>query len=163
TPDKPAILFGDSDFVETYGELEARSRRIAHWLRNQGLKPGDCVATLVGNSPNLFDLYWATQRIGLYLTPLNWHANAAEIAYILDNVDAQMLIAEAALAPLASAARGASGPLLRHAVSLDGAIDGFRPLEDELTTIPPDLTLQDQQAGSVMMYSSGTTGRPKGI
>ncbi|MDO9443201.1 MAG: AMP-binding protein [Beijerinckiaceae bacterium] len=161
-PDKPALIFADTGAVETYGELEQRSRRIAHILRNAGLGEGDCIAILIGNSPSLFDLYWATQRIGLYLTPLNWHSTADELAYVLDNCDARMLIAEGALAELATATRAVAAGV-DHFLSVDGAIEGFGPLETSLADICEDQPLENQRAGSVMIYSSGTTGRPKGI
>jgi len=161
-PDKPALIFGDGNAVVTYGELEGRSRRIAHWLRAQGLVEGDCIAMLVRNTPILFDIYWATQRIGLYLTPLNWHSTADEMAYILENCDARMLIAEAALNALAKETQALTDEDPRF-VSVEGNIAGFIALEDAMAGIPADLGLEDQRAGSVMIYSSGTTGRPKGI
>ncbi|HLY54981.1 MAG TPA: AMP-binding protein, partial [Stellaceae bacterium] len=163
TPDKPALIFGDGGFVETYLELETRSRRIAGWLRNRGLRQGDCVAILIGNSPVLFDVYWATQRAGLYLTPLNWHSTAEELAFIIDNCDARMLIAEGALAALAGDAAGKVGGGLEYRIAIAGEIPGFASLDDELDRIPEDVALADERAGSVMIYSSGTTGRPKGI
>jgi long-chain acyl-CoA synthetase len=159
-PDKPAVAFGDSTFVETYGELEARSCRVAHALRSLGLQEGDCVAILVGNTPPLFDLYWATQRVGLYLTTLNHHSNADELAYILDNCDARLLIATAELGALAEgAARAASALQFRYAI---GDIPGFGSW-DAAMAAAPDAPLDRQSAGSVMIYSSGTTGRPKGV
>lgn len=162
-PEKPALIFGDTGFVETYAELEVRSRRIAHWLQARGLRQGDCVAMLVGNSPSLFDVYWATQRIGLYLTPLNWHSTADELAYIIDNCDARLLIAEDTLADLAlSVAQKADGRL-EYKASIGGRIEGFASLDDEVPAIGQALPLEVQAAGSVMIYSSGTTGRPKGI
>jgi fatty-acyl-CoA synthase len=161
-PNQAALIFGDGQFVETYAQLESRSRRIALALRALGLREGDCVAMLVGNSPPLFDLYWATQRIGLYLTPLNHHSTATELAYILDNCDARMLIASADLAALASEAVRAC-PTLEFRFCVDGDLEGFRPLEEAVAVIDSSAPLEEQIAGSVMIYSSGTTGRPKGI
>ena len=91
TPDHPAFVIGNGEFSETYQELEVRSRKVAHWLRSLGLKEGDCVAVLLGNIEQFFDIYWGTQRVGLYLTPINWHLNAEEISYIIKNCEADLL------------------------------------------------------------------------
>ncbi|WP_281783677.1 AMP-binding protein [Sinimarinibacterium flocculans] len=162
SPSRPAFVLGDGEFVETYGELEARSRHIALWLRGLGLMEGDCVAALLGNIPSFFDIYWATQRLGLYLTPLNWHLSAPEIAYIVENCDARVLIAGAGVGEVAAPLPSLLAGQLDGSYSVEGTVDGYRPLEPELARVP--LTaLEGQRAGSVMLYSSGTTGKPKGI
>lgn len=162
-PTRPAVVFGDGTFVETYGELESRSRRIALALRSLGIQEGGSVAMLMGNHPAFFDVYWATQRAGLYLTPLNHHATPDELAYILDNCDAQVLIANADHTELAHATVTRGGAKVACRLSLCGTIDGFEPLETLIARTATDAALGPQNAGSVMIYSSGTTGRPKGI
>jgi long-chain acyl-CoA synthetase len=160
-PDRPAVIFGNGEFVETYLELEQRSRRLAHALRALGLSAGDGVALLLGNEDEFFDVYWAATRIGLYFTPVNWHLQASEVQYIVENSDARVLLASAKLAKAATEAAAAPG--LRHRIALHGAIEGFRRYEDVLADVPLDAPLEGQTEGSVMLYSSGTTGKPKGV
>ena len=78
-PDKPALIYGDGEHVETYGELEQRSRRIGHVLRRLGLEFGDSVAVYLANDDQFFDVFWACHRTGLYFTPVNWHLQEDEI------------------------------------------------------------------------------------
>ena len=160
-PERPAVIFGNGEFVETYAELEQGSRRLAHALRALGLGAGDGIAVLVGNQDEFFDIFWAATRIGLYFTPVNWHLQAAEVQYIVENSDARVLLASATFAKAASEAAGA--PNLRHRISLHGAIEGFRRYEDVLADVPLDAPLEGQVEGAIMLYSSGTTGKPKGV
>ena len=161
-PDHPAYVLGLGDFVESYGQLESRSRSIAHFLRSLSLREGDSVALMLGNVPSFFDVYWATQRIGLYLTVLNWHLSAAEIAEITLHSDARVLICGAEVSKLAGSAKQLLGNTVEHYLSVGGQISGFDSL-DQTVTQSQDMPLESQRAGSVMVYSSGTTGKPKGI
>lgn len=161
-PDRPAVIYGDGEHVESYGELERRSRRLAHLLRRFGLEPGDCLAALVDNDDVFFDLYWACHRAGLYFTPVNWHLQRDEVRYIVDNCDAKVFFAHARFAETAAAV-AAELPRLSVSASLGGEIPGLRALEDALADVPEDLPLENPLEGSVMLYSSGTTGRPKGV
>ncbi len=161
-PDRTALIYGHGEHVVSYGELERRSRRIGHALRRIGLEPGDCVAVYLANDDAFFDLYWACHRVGLYFTPVNWHLQRGEIEYIVDNCDAKVLVAHARFADVAasvleSVPRGIQG------LSVGGEIPGFVPLEDLIAGVPDDLALEDQLEGAIMLYSSGTTGRPKGV
>jgi len=161
-PDRPAVIFGNGEFVETYAELEMRSRRIGHLLRQAGLEPGESVAALVANDDEFYDLYWACHRVGLYFTPVNWHLQEEEVRYIVENCDARAFFAHARFAETATRVVS-KVPDLRLAVSLGGGMPGFEELSDRLDEIPVDRPLEDQLEGSVMLYSSGTTGRPKGV
>ena len=161
-PDRLAVVYGHGETSLTYGDLEQRSRRLAHVLRRLGLRPGDCVAAYVANDDVFFDLYWACHRTGLFFTPVNWHLQRDEVAYIVDNSDAKVLVAHARFAEIAAeAARGV--PRLVRSLSVGGEIPGFAALEEEVAAAPADLGLDDPLEGSVMLYSSGTTGRPKGV
>ncbi|MGH0033481.1 MAG: acyl-CoA synthetase [Myxococcota bacterium] len=161
-PDRPAVVFGNGEFVETYAELEARSRRIAHLLREAGLAPGDSVAALIANDDEFYDLFWACHRAGLYFTPVNWHLQEEEVRYIVGNCDARAFVAHQRFGAIASKVV-AGHPELALRVSIGGSIEGFDPLAERLATIPEDRPLANQLEGSVMLYSSGTTGRPKGV
>ncbi|HTO07305.1 MAG TPA: AMP-binding protein [Myxococcota bacterium] len=162
SPDKPALIYGNGETVETFGQLEQRSRRIGHLLRKAGLEPGDGIAVYLANDDEFFDLYWACHRVGLYFTPVNWHLQEDEIQYIVDNCDAKLLFAHARFGELA--ARVASrAPKLAGRFALGGEIPGFRSLAEALDELPADAPLEDELEGSVMLYSSGTTGKPKGV
>jgi acyl-coenzyme A synthetase/AMP-(fatty) acid ligase len=156
------VIYGDGEHVETYGELEARSRRLGHLLRRFGLEPGDCVAVLGGNEDWFFDLYWACHRTGLYFTPVNWHLQRDEVQYIVENCDAKAFLAHPRFADTALAVAKAL-PRLAVSASVGGAIPGLVSLEDALADVPVDAPLEEELEGSVMLYSSGTTGRPKGV
>jgi acyl-coenzyme A synthetase/AMP-(fatty) acid ligase len=161
-PDRPAIIYGDGEHVESYGELEQRSRRVAHALRGFGLEPGDSVAVLIGNDDSFFDLFWACHRTGLYFTPVNWHLQRDEVQYIVENCDAKLFVAHPRFAEVAVPAAQAL-PQLKVCASVGGALPGFRSLEDAVAAAPQDAPLGEELEGSVMLYSSGTTGRPKGV
>jgi long-chain acyl-CoA synthetase len=161
-PDRPAVIYGNGETVETYGQLEERSRRIGVLLREAGLVEGDCVAVYMGNDDEFFDVFWACHRVGLYFTPVNWHLQLDEIRYIVDNCDAKALFAHARFGDLASRV-GAEVPRLDVKIAIGGEIEGFDRLDERLATIPIDADLPDQREGAVMLYSSGTTGRPKGV
>lgn len=161
-PDRIAVIYGNGETIESYGQLEERSRRLVHVFRGWGLEPGDCVAVLLGNDDSFFDVFWGCHRAGLYLTPVNWHLQRDELRYIVENCDAKVFLAHARFAEVALAS--VSG-VERVAVSasVGGEIPGFLPLEDALSDAPSDAPLGEELEGSVMLYSSGTTGRPKGV
>ena len=160
--DRPAVIFGNGETMETYGQLEERSRRIAHVFRRCGLRPGDCVAALIANDDVFYDIFWACHRAGFYFTPVNWHLQRDEVQYIVDNCDAKLFIAHARFAETALAVARAV-PRLVVSASVGGGIPGFRALEEEVASAPQDEPLGEELEGSVMLYSSGTTGRPKGV
>lgn len=160
-PDKPAVIYGNGEFVETYGELELRSRRIAHLLRDAGLAPGDSVAALCANDDEFYDMFWACHRIGAYFTPVNWHLQRDEVRYIVENCDAKALFAHANFRDLA-AQIGRENARLQARFSLGGEIPGFTSLAQACEGTR-DAPLTDELEGSLMLYSSGTTGRPKGV
>jgi len=166
-PDKPALIYGSSpdgarERVETYGELEQCSRRIGVLLRNLGLEAGDCVAVLMANDDEFMDIFWAAHRVGLYFTPVNWHLQVDEVEYIVDNCDAKVLVAHQRFGEIAEKATASNSRLVKR-ISVGGEISGFESLESLLADISTDAELGDEYEGSVMLYSSGTTGRPKGV
>jgi len=155
TPDKPAVIVAETGAVVTYAELEAASNRAAHALRARGLKAGDRVAFMLENVPEYFALVWGAHRAGLYFVAVSSKLTTAEVEYILADSGAKLLIASAGLGPLE-----VDGDFERF--SLGGEIAGFAPWEDE-TEGHPDTRIADETAGTATLYSSGTTGRSKGI
>jgi fatty-acyl-CoA synthase len=162
-PDRVAIITGNGDRVETFGELELRSRRLARLLRDRGVERGGCIAALIDNTdPWFHDLYWACQRTGLYFTPINWHLQEGEVRYIVDNSDADALFASPRFAGIAARVAPKCDKL-RLRIATTGPIEGFELLDEALADVPEDPALDDQREGSLMLYSSGTTGMPKGV
>lgn len=157
--DKPAIVMGGSGAVLTYRELEARSNQIARVFRERGLRSGDHIALLFDNTIDVFPIVWAAQRSGLLYTPVNWHLSDAEAIYIVRNCEARLLLFAPALADLAAAIGGAL-PELERIVT--GDVPGVQSLARVVAgrSISP---IEDEVEGYYMFYSSGTTGRPKGI
>ncbi|CAO5177509.1 Acyl-CoA synthetase (AMP-forming)/AMP-acid ligase II [Frankia sp. AiPs1] len=156
-PDRPAVILGDQ--VLTYGELEARSNQLAHVLRSLGLGVGDHLAVLMENRIEYFVVVWAGLRSGLYVTPINWHLSTAEAGYIVSDCGASVLVASAARADVVA---GIEAPALKVRLAAGGSIEGFDSFE-ELLAAQPTSPIDDECEGMWMFYSSGTTGRPKGI
>jgi acyl-CoA synthetase (AMP-forming)/AMP-acid ligase II len=161
TPGKPAIVMGRSGDVVTYAELDARSNRLAQFFRSIGLAARDHIAILVENQPRFLELCWAAQRAGLYYTPVNTHLAAEEAAYIVNDCGARVLLAGSALAELATALV-AKTPRVAHRLMLGAMAPGHERYEDVVARHPAE-PIADEREGAPMLYSSGTTGRPKGV
>ncbi|WP_330231502.1 acyl-CoA synthetase [Nocardia sp. NBC_00508] len=160
SPDKPAVILAETGETLTYRQLNDDSIRIAKVLRELGLGHGDTYAILMGNSTEYFSVCWAGQRSGLYYVPLNWHLTAPELAYIVANSGAKAIIADVACAQQAEAlAAELTVPVA--ALSLGCEIDGYRSIES-FAAWHSTGDLPDEEEGSDMVYTSGTTGRPKG-
>ncbi len=162
TPGRPALVMHPSGASRTYREIDDASTRLAHVLRARGLGVGDHVAVLLDNQPEFFDVVWAAQRIGCYVTPINWHLVAAEAGYIVRDCDATALVATARLAEVV-AAMGDDLAGVTTRLAVDGDLPGFERLEDAVADVDTTAPLTDQREGGWMFYSSGTTGQPKGI
>ncbi|MFC4586403.1 acyl-CoA synthetase [Sphaerisporangium corydalis] len=150
----------DPDGTEySAGELLARANRLVHGLRALGLKAGDGVCGLVPNGVDGLTIYLAALQAGWYYTPINWHLTGPEIAYIVTDSEAKAFLVHERYAT--EGARGAEAIEADRRFSF-GAIDGFRPVA-ELLEGQPDTPPQDRTAGATMHYTSGTTGKPKGV
>lgn len=161
TPDKPAVVMATSGRTLTYRELDDDSRRVAVALHDLGLRKGDVIAMLSDNELECFTLYWAALRSGLYLTAVNFHLTADEAAYIVRDCDAKVLFSSAGIAELAAEVCSRV-PDVGHAFAFGGAVEGHDSFT-ELLASAGDRVLAEQPRGSDMLYSSGTTGRPKGV
>jgi long-chain acyl-CoA synthetase len=163
TPDKPAIVMHPSGTVVTFGELEARANRLAHHFRQAGLVEGDAVAILLENNEHMHAVMWAARRSGLYYVPINTHLTAAEAAYIIGNSNAKAIVGSVALiATLAELGEHLIDGLPDLLLIADGDLDGWQRYPEAVAS-HPDTPIADEIEGDLLQYSSGTTGRPKGI
>jgi fatty-acyl-CoA synthase len=158
-PDAPAVIMGASGQVVSYGELDAASNRLAGLLRHEGFTTGGQVAILMENNAAYLVVAWAAQRSGLYYTALNSHLRSAEVQYILDDCGATALITTPAQAEVVSSLDLARVPLR---LSVGGDLPGFARYEQAVSAFEPE-PVPDECEGREMLYSSGTTGKPKGV
>jgi long-chain acyl-CoA synthetase len=157
---KPAVIMAGSGVRLSYAELERQSNQIAQLFRSRGLRPADHIAVLMENRPEFFPVVWGAQRSGLFYTPVNWHLSGAEAAYIVADCGARLLVASGELEELAAAA--ASAPALAGRLTVGLPVPRVESLADAVAPLP-DTPVADEFEGYYMLYSSGTTGQPKGI
>jgi long-chain acyl-CoA synthetase len=142
------------------GDLLARSNRLVHGLRGLGLKPGDGICGLVPNGAEGLVLYLAAMQAGWYYTPINWHLTGPEIAYIVSDSEAKAFFVHPRFLREGAKAADVIAPERRFVLGEEAG--GFRPVS-ELTDGRPDSAPADRTAGATMHYTSGTTGKPKGV
>ena len=157
TPDEPAVIMAGSGRVLTFRELDEESNRLAQLLYAEGLRPGDHVAFMLENHPLYLAIAWAAQRSGLYYTAISTRLQHEELAYIVDNCGAKVFITSASME---TAVRHPPEVPLR--LMLGGAAPGYESYEERVAQHPPT-PIENECEGVDMLYSSGTTGRPKGI
>jgi long-chain acyl-CoA synthetase len=145
----------------TYGELNANINRLVRALRARGLTTGDSIALMCTNRPEFIETLYAAQRGGLRLTPINWHLTGEEAAYIVENCEAKALVGAAELGQKLDVAAAAGGPHLVR-LSVDGTRPGFESYEAVIAA-EEGSDIADPVPGTQMLYTSGTTGRPKGV
>ncbi|MGH6986074.1 MAG: AMP-binding protein [Caulobacteraceae bacterium] len=155
-PTQTAIFdrFGETTFFE----LNAQANRVTRLLRVHGLKAGDAVALLASNRAEFAEVLSGCLRGGFRITPVNWHLNAEEVAYIINDCEAKALFAEARY----PAGLAAGAPQARLKVVIDGSAPGFVAWAEALAPFDGG-DIPDPVLGSAMLYTSGTTGRPKGV
>ncbi|HKU44302.1 MAG TPA: AMP-binding protein [Polyangiales bacterium] len=158
-PEAPAIVSASG--VLTFAELNARCNQLARALRARGVRAGDGVALLCSNRPEFSEVFWCTRRSGLRLTTINWHLTAGEASYIVGDCDAKVLFVEQRFEELARKL-AAANPQLRCKIAIGGPIEGYEEYASLLADQSP-ANIEDPQLGTHMLYTSGTTGRPKGV
>lgn len=150
TPGKPAYIMAGTGETVTYAQLDARSNQGAHLLRSLGLRRGDSIALMLENDARFFEIVWAAQRAGLYYTCISTRLAVPEIAFIIADSGSRVVIASSAVPP----------ELVAPGVEI------FAPLQRDFVAERssfPEAPIADEAPGIDMLYSSGTTGRPKGI
>ncbi|MGV0052282.1 acyl-CoA synthetase [Mycobacterium colombiense] len=157
TAQSPALV-ADGDTI-SYGELYARSQRVAAVLHEAGLRRGDGVALVLPNRPEFFEITWGAQLSGLYYTAVNTHFLPDEVGYVIDDSDAKAVFLDASMPELGVHIRAANAAV-RARIAIGGALPGWRCYEDALASAGDAPPVSD---GSEMLYSSGTTGRPKAV
>ncbi len=158
-PDAPAIISVHGD--RTFRELNARANQLVRALRARGVGEGDGVAMMCSNRAELAEINAATRRSGMRLTPINWHLTGEEAAYIANDCDAKALLMEARFADVAREA-AANAPKASVKLAIGGEIADYQSYDAALAE-QDDSNIEDPKPGGSMLYTSGTTGRPKGV
>lgn len=161
TPDKIAVTMADGSGSYTYAELDAAANRVSNLMRRHGLQVGDHVAICLENHPRFFEIVWGCHYAGLIYTACSSRLTSDELTYIVNDCAAKVFITSRYKSDQADEIMGAM-PNVGLRLMLDGVIDGYDSYED-LVAAEPTTPLDDRIDGSDMLYSSGTTGRPKGV
>ncbi len=159
-PERAAYVMAESGETVTYGQLEARSNQAAHFFRAQGLMAGDVMAILMENTPRYYEIAWGAQRAGLYYTCISSKLSPGEVSYILNDSASRLVVISAGLKHLA-ADIAKLNPDVKIYIS-GATVEGFANWEETVSAYPTH-RIADETAGADMLYSSGTTGRPKGV
>ena len=164
TPDKPAVVMAGSGEVVTYRHLNDRSNQLAQLLWKAGLRPGDTLALCLENNARYHEVLWAGFRSGLYITAISTRLTPSELAYILEDCNAKAFVTsgykQEEMRRLADTTDTLDAVAVRLAMGVD--LPGFDRYEDALAAQPAE-PIEHETLGGRMLYSSGTTGRPKGI
>ncbi|MFV2091169.1 MAG: AMP-binding protein, partial [Pseudomonadales bacterium] len=148
--------FGDRTFVE----LNSRANQLVRLLRDRGIGSGDAIAVVSRNRPEFIEALAAALRGGIRFTPANFHLTAEESGYVIDNCEARAVIYDSGLGTATDAMAHAQNCSVRLAIG--GSIEGFEDYEAAISPCDGS-NIEDPQRGSTMLYTSGTTGRPKGV
>ncbi len=159
TPDKAAVIMSSGETV-TYAELDAEANRLARVFRRHGLEPGDHIALCLENHRNFLSICWGAHYAGLVYTAMSSRLTTEEMDYIIDNCGAQAFITSNYKREQAAEVELGDRVVLR--LMLDGAIDGYDSYEEAVAAESSE-PLEGRVVGTDMLYSSGTTGRPKGV
>jgi len=159
--DRPAVIMAESGHVQTFAELDAAANRLSRLLRSAGLEPGDHIAVCMENHPLYLSILWGCDYAGLIYTAASTRLTTDELSYIVNDCGAKAFIASKHIADQAADLLDVT-PNLELRLMLDGTIDGYESYESAVDAQAPE-PLDNRLAGTDMLYSSGTTGRPKGV
>ncbi|WP_372797744.1 acyl-CoA synthetase [Litorivivens sp.] len=157
----PLALVAPDGKQYTRGDLLNTANQVVHGLRALGMQRGDAVAMMLPNCAEFYHIYLAATQAGFYMVPINWHLAGPEVAYILEDSESKVFITHERVAKAATTAAREAGFNTANAFAV-GNIDGFRSFADLIDGQPTTLP-EDRSAGQVMNYTSGTTGKPKGV
>jgi long-chain acyl-CoA synthetase len=161
TPDKPALIMVDQGQSITYGDLVRRSDQVGHLFASLGVRQGDTIAIMIENHVRYPELMWGAKNSGIRYVAVSTHLNGADAAYVIGDCGATLLVSSKACATLAvEAIAGLTD--LPTLLMIDGAVEPFQSYE-ALLSDQPDAPITGRMRGPSMLYSSGTTGRPKGV
>ncbi len=161
TPDKPAYIMAATGEVVTYQQLDEASSRLAHVFADAGLVEGDAIALFLENNEHFYEVTWAAQRSGLYYTAISSRLTLDEADYIINDCGAKAFVTSHYLAPVAAELVGKM-PNVKVALMIGGTVEGYDAYEAVVST-KPSTPIATEREGADMLYSSGTTGRPKGV
>jgi long-chain acyl-CoA synthetase len=161
-PDKPALVMGSSGEMVTYRQLDTEANRLSHLFRLAGLQPGDHVAFCLENHPRFLPIMWGAHYAGLYYTAMSSRLTTEEMAYILQDCSARAFITSAYKSQQAAQLKDQM-PGVEVRLMLDGVIDGYEPYDEVVGSQPGTPLDEERVEGQDMLYSSGTTGQPKGV
>ncbi|MEO8722770.1 MAG: AMP-binding protein, partial [Sphingobium sp.] len=159
-PERIAV-YDPNGRTRSFADLNGNANRLAKLLRARGLKAGDALALICSNRAEFAEVLAATLRTGIRVTPVNWHLTAEEIAFIVRDCDAKAVVADARVAS-ALALAIADCPEVSVRLAVGGAIAGFQSYDATLAPLDGS-DISDPLLGNIMFYTSGTTGRPKGV
>ncbi|MEO7398362.1 MAG: AMP-binding protein, partial [Ilumatobacteraceae bacterium] len=161
TPAKPAVIMASTGDVQTFAELDASANRLSHLLFAAGLRPGDHVGVCMENHARYLEVLWGCHYAGLVYTACSSRLTSDELAYVLNDCSARVFITSAYKKDQATEIVDAT-PAIELRLMLDDVIDGYESYETSVAAQPAE-PLDVRIAGADMLYSSGTTGRPKGV
>ncbi|MCU1396122.1 MAG: AMP-dependent synthetase and ligase [Ilumatobacteraceae bacterium] len=161
TPDKPAVIMASTGAVQTFAELDAAANRLSQLLFSAGLRPGDHVALCMENHPRFLEVLWGCHYAGLVYTACSSRLTSPELSYIINDCAARVFITSTYKADQAAEVV-ATTPAVELRLMFDGTIEGYDSYETA-TAAQPSTPLDARIAGVDMLYSSGTTGLPKGV
>ncbi len=159
-PDRMAVVSSYGEL--TFQQLNNRANQLARVFRSAGLKPDDAVAMLLVNRPEFLEVYYACMRSGLRITPINWHLTGDNASYIVGNCEARAFVGDVLCEVAATEALRDNREMVRIALSVGGDLPGFDSYE-ALVSGEAQGNINNPESGTQMLYTSGTTGRPKGV
>jgi acyl-CoA synthetase (AMP-forming)/AMP-acid ligase II len=162
TPDKPAVIMAGSGFTQTFAELDAAANKVSHLLRAAGVRPGDHVAICMENHDRYFEIVWGCHYAGAVYTACSSRLTSAELSYILTDCNAKVLFTSKYKADQALEIVDET-PGVQLRLMLDGTVPGYESYEAAVADLPVTPLDEVRTAGTDMLYSSGTTGKPKGV